>query len=379
MNIGIDIRHLAAPDPSGVGSYTLHLIRQMALVAPQTRFLLFASGSSRALAYLPDFSHPNIAIKTVRLPNRVISSLLKFPAGPALEDLIDEKPDVWLFPNINMIRTRLPYAITVHDVSFKIYKEFFRRKDRAWHRVANVNRLLDQAACILAVSESTKQDLEHLLNVPKDKIHVVYHGVEEHFHPNEELQDKNFLQKHGIDFPYLLTLSTLEPRKNIESVIEAYDAWRSNSTPHHSHHLVIAGGRGWKTDGIDTVLRQAKHKDDIHLIGYVPERHKPALYRHATAFLFPSFYEGFGLPALEAMACGTPVITSFTGSMPEVVNDAAIMIDPYNVTDLEQALGQVVDLPLREILRQRGLQRARQFTWEKTAHKTLEALQKIQK
>ncbi|MFH1767046.1 MAG: glycosyltransferase family 1 protein [Patescibacteria group bacterium] len=373
MIVGVDIRHLAAPNPSGIGIYTLNVIREMARSAPEVRFLLFASGSEQARANLPKFDEPNIALCVVRWPNRIVSSLLKIPKGPGLEDMMYEKPDVWFFPNLNIIRTRLPYVVTIHDMSFRIFPEFFTQKDLAWHRAVNAKRLLKKATHVVAVSESTKHDLEKYYQISKDKITVAYHGAQKRFHNSEEPQDKNFLREHNIDFPYLLSLCTLEPRKNIESILEAYDDWQESNQ--NETHLVIAGGAGWKTDGIEEVFEKLKHQDKIHFLGYVPDNHKPALYRHASALLFPSFYEGFGLPALEAMASGTPVITSFTGSMPEVVGDAAIMVDPYNVSDLKQALDELMsDVELRKKLIDSGIKRAQKFTWEKTAKKTLSAL-----
>jgi len=233
--------------------------------------------------------------------------------------------------------------------------------------------LLKNASVIITVSKSTKTDLSDTLNIPKDKIVVTHLGVDNVYHQKQEASDKNYRNRHRIDSPYFLTLSTLEPRKNISAVIEAYDSWRMKNLG--TTHLVVAGGTGWKTKAIREAYKNAWFKEDIHFIGYVPEKHKAALYRGAEAFFFPSFYEGFGLPALEAMACGTPVVTSFTGSMPEVVANSALMIDPYNLTDLEQAFDQLNGVS--PILRTKGPLQAAKFTWKKTAKKTYEALKKI--
>lgn len=377
MRIGIDIRHLASANLSGVGYYTLHLIEEMARLAKKDRFILFASGTSETLQNLPEFPQSNVVVSKKIVPNKLLSAGLKIPAGKTLEDIMSERPDVWLFPNVNMIRTRLPYLITAHDLSFDIYPEFFTPKQRLWHAVANVNRLLRDASGILAVSESTKRDVETRYGIPSQRIAVTPLGVRDQFKPKQQPADKNYLRHYDIEPEYFLTLSTLEPRKNITSVIEAYDAWREGiPSDERAPGLVIAGSAGWKTASISQALIRSTHRDAIKLIGYVEDKHKPALYRNARALFFPSFYEGFGLPTLEAMACGTPVVTSFTGSLPEVVGDAAILVDPYNIADLEQAFMHLTDPLLRKTLSQRGVERAAGFTWRQTAELTLEALQK---
>lgn len=377
MKIGIDIRHLAKAQHSGVGHYTLNLIKHLARQNPDEQLILFAAGTRATLAQLPRLRGANIKLETLSMPNRLLTARLKSLVGPALEDYLSEPPDLWLFPNINQIKTRLPYALTMHDVAFRLFPEYFTAKSRLWFRTAQVGKLLADAGTILSVSARTKADLNHLWSVPTSKIKVTPLGVDNDYTPQRQPNDRQFLKAHQIDFPYVLTLSTLEPRKNIESAIEAFDAV-ARQHPSLPHHLVIAGGYGWKTKSIHEAKRRAWARERIHFLGYVPGHHKPTLYRRASVFLFPSFYEGFGLPTLEALASGTPVITSFTGSMPEVVGNAAILIDPYNVTDLEQALTEVLlDENLSSLLRERGLARAKTYTWTQTAHITMEALQNL--
>jgi glycosyltransferase involved in cell wall biosynthesis len=319
------------------------------------------------------------------MSNRLLYALLRSPSGKHLEDFLPEVPDVWLFPNINILRTKLPYAMTVHDVSFLLYPEFFTRKDRAWYRVAGAEKLIKRAASIFAVSDRTKNDLIEYVGVNKDRVHVTPLGVGDVYHEKELPSDRSYLTSHKIRFPYFLTLSTLEPRKNLESVVEAYSTWRARDLLGVKPHLVIAGGRGWKTSGLDQIIERSAFKNDIHLIGYVPEAHKPALYRHAEALIFPSFYEGFGLPPLEASRCGTPIIASFSASLPEVLGDGAIYVDPYNVTDLVQAIEVVMNTKLnkkvhlcpdRDISEPHHMTDKR-FSWLQTAKKTLNALHQI--
>lgn len=372
VKIAIDIRHLAAPARSGVGQYTVELISAMANASPDDEFFLFASGTTRALRYLPTFAQTNVHVISQRIPNKLISSLLLTKLR-ALEDFLPVRPDIWLFPNINLIHTRLPYVITAHDLSWKIYPEFFTRKTLLWHRICNPEKLYQNAKRVIAVSENTKRDVEALIFGrvgTRLQLVVAPHGVNERYRSNKQPSDHQFLKAHGITFPYFLTLSTLEPRKNIESVIEAYDAWRKSQTrPQPAPHLVVAGAPGWKTRSIFETARAAWFRQDIHFLNYVPEAHKPALYRHAEAFLFPSFYEGFGLPVLEAMACGTPVVASFAGALPEIVGNDGILVDPYNVNDLEQAMGIVS----QRVEKSKG-RKVTEFSWDKAAKITLDAL-----
>ncbi len=316
---------------------------------------------------------------TRTIPNRLLFALLRMPGGPSMETLLGTRVDAWWFPDVNIIRTRLPYALTVHDLSVAIFPQFFTAKDRARNRLAGVTGLLPRAARLLAVSKSTALDVETRLGIDKNRIAVTPLGVNAQYTPHVAPSDRNYQRGYGLSSPYILFLATLEPRKNIESVIEAYDAFRTEH--HNAPRLVIAGGEGWKSDRIRNTAAYAMHRGDIAFLGYVHEKHKPALYRGASALVFPSFYEGFGLPVLEAMACGTPVITSFAGSLPEVGGDAAIYVDPFNVSDLVGAFSQLFHPTggpaLRKLLTERGITRSREFTWEKTAEATLAAFRAL--
>ncbi len=378
--IAIDIRHLTHPQLSGVGLYTLNLLRVLSRIAnDDEHFLLFATGSKKTLTRLPPLPTRNMTLVTRTIPNRLLFAALRMPYGPTLESFFDIPPDCWWFPDPNVIRTNLPYALTLHDLSIDIFSHFFTAKDKLRHRVANVPKLAKNATRVLAVSQSTALDATARWGVNTNRIDIIPLGVNAQYTPHIAPSDKNYQRGYGLSSPYILFLATLEPRKNIESVIEAYDAFRAK-TP-HAPRLVIAGGDGWQNRNIKTVMRTATHRADISFLGYIHEKHKPAIYRGATAFVFPSFYEGFGLPVLEAMACGIPVITSFTSSLPEVAGNAAIFVDPLNVTDLTMAITQLfhpeTGASLRTLLSKRGIAQSRQFSWEKTAELTLNALRTI--
>lgn len=381
MRIAIDIRHLTHPHLSGIGLYTLHLIRALARLAPEDTFVLFCSGSEATLARLPMISAPNIVVVKKRIPNRLLFALLRAPGGPTLESFLPEPVDAWLFLDSNILRTALPYALTVHDLSHEIFPQFFTAKDHVRNRLADIRKLARRAKIVLAVSHSTALDLTARWGIDMSRLTVTPLGVASQFTPHTAPSDKNYQRGYGLNGPYILSLATLEPRKNIESIVEAFNALRAISPTRMQ--LALAGGKGWKYRRILESIKASPFAADIVLLGYVHEKHKPALYRGASAFVFPSFYEGFGLPVLEAMACGTPVITSFTSSLPELVGTAAIMVDPLNVNDIVTAFEQLLigsdASRLRDTLSKNGLQRARQFTWDKTAQLTLDALRTLRK
>lgn len=376
MRIAVDIRALTDPFVTGIGFYTRHLVEAMIALAPEDEFVLFASGRSATLDRLPEFRGKNVRMVKVPLPNRLLFGLLRFPGGPTLEYFLPEKPDVWLFPKFNVTRTSLPYVVTVHDLAFALFPQFITPKERLHNHIARIKNTTRDARRILAISQSTASDLQTLWGIDPANIAVTPLGVDHNLYtPKEQPSDKTFTSVYNLYAPYILGLATHEPRKNFESILEAYGLFRARGGAHFP--LVLAGAPGWKNRGLNELFASHQYKKDIHFLGYVPEKHKPALYRRATAFVFPSFYEGFGLPVLEAMACGTPVITSNTSSLPEVAGTAALLIDPFNVHDFAAALQEIVDNPrntARTMFAQRGPQQAAQFTWEKTAKLTLEAL-----
>lgn len=379
MHVAIDIRSLTGEYPTGVAGYTLSLARALANLAPEVQFTLFASGSAEALSRVPLISLSNVTHRHVRMPNRLLSARLLAPFGPMLEDLLPEPPDVWLFPKFDVGMTRLPYVLTVHDLAFDLFPSFITRKERHYQRLLNIRQIAAKASKILAVSQNTAHDLQYRWNIPAEQIAVTPLGIDHSvFVPREQPSDRSFRAMYDLNRPYFLTMATQEPRKNQESIIEAYARYREQGGP--AHPLVMAGTDGWKMRSFQRLLRDHPYRDDIWLIGYVPEKHKPALLRGALAFLFPSFYEGFGLPPLEAVACGVPVIAGAVGSMPEVLGDSALFVDPFNVNDLTHAMLVAASEYATEAFahtRLRGLERAKQFSWERTAATTLQAINQV--
>jgi glycosyltransferase involved in cell wall biosynthesis len=242
---------------------------------------------------------------------------------------------------------RLCYGRTVGMQQIIELKEFLK-----W-------RLVFTRRCdaLITVSESEKRILCEKGSFPEDKVHVVYHGVSSDFSPQSMTEIDNVLGKYGIERPYVLHTSAYQPKKNTERVVKAFDNLDTD------HTLVIVG-----PEQIRHTIKDVKKKDKIFIVGFVDRKDLISLYSGAEAFVFPSLHESFGMPILEAMGCGCPVVTSHEFSMPEVTGDAAVLVDPYSIDDITSGLKRVlIDLALRKELREKGLKRVQRFTWEKSA------------
>ena len=265
-------------------------------------------------------------------------------------------------------------VVTVHDLSPLEHSEWFDWKYALWNRLL-IPILLRRVRHIITVSSYTKQRVRELIGVPEEKITVVYNGVDERFTPASLERVANMREELGLPSgPYVLSLSALQPRKNLERLISAWTHICDQLGEGVS--LVLAGGAGRPTIFHNFSLEDVP--SDIFFPGYVNDDLLPALYTGADAFLYPSLYEGFGLPILEAMACGTPVVTSNITSLPEVAGDAALLVNPYEVCSIANGIQRIVDdSELRDKLRKKGLERARRFTWERTAEETWQVLKSV--
>jgi glycosyltransferase involved in cell wall biosynthesis len=258
-----------------------------------------------------------------------------------------------------------PSVVTVHDLSFLFYPQGFRKLNRLYLRI--FTRLsVHRAQRIIAVSESTKRALVQQYGLLPAKIDVVHNGVDPSFRLLQASQVAAFRAEQGLPERFILFVGTLEPRKNVAALIEAY-ARLSRSRP----PLMLVGGKGWLHDGVFARMEALGLTDEVRFVGYVPAGDLPFWYNAADLFVYPSLYEGFGLPPLEAMACGTPVITSAASSLPEVVSQAGLLVDPTSIDDLVSAMARVLaDADLREEMRAAGLVQASLFSWQQTAQRT---------
>lgn len=361
LPIGIDFTPAVAQG-GGIGRYVRELVAALAQEDPQTPYRLFVAGAGRF--DLPPPPGANFVWRPAALPTRVFAwfwhRLRLLPpverwTGPLrLFHATD-----FVLPATNPDTRTL---LTVHDLTFVRAPETASpRLKRYLDRV--VPRSVARADHILADSRATKEDLVALYGVPADKITVLYSGVEPRFRPVREPTSLAAVRaRYGIgDAPFVLSVGTLQPRKNYTRLIEAMRALPD-------YHLVIAGGRGWLEGPIHTAAQMPGVRGRVHLIGFADDADLPALYSAAEVFAFPSLYEGFGLPILEAMACGTPVVAADTSSLPEVAGEAALLVPPTDVDALAEALHRALtDAATRHELRLRGLARARRFTWRAAA------------
>jgi glycosyltransferase involved in cell wall biosynthesis len=274
------------------------------------------------------------------------------------------------------IGAKFKKVLTVHDIAVLKYPETRKMEHIIKWRFA-FPLILKNTDKIIAVSKNTKMDLIRYFNIPQEKIKVVYNGVSKRMKVIDEADILNRIRdKYNLPQKFILCVSTLEPRKNIPMLIKAY--YRLKKSRYLTHKLILVGSKGWKYSNIFEAIKQLNLGRDVIFTGYVPDEDLPAIYNMADLFVYPSLYEGFGLPPLEAMACGTPVITSNTSSLPEVIGDAGIMIDPYYCDALTKAIYEVLtNEGLREDMTKKGFERARSFTWINTAKETLKVYEDI--
>lgn len=371
MKIGI-ITDFIDGNQGGIGIYTHNLIKQLNEIDEFNEYYLIHGESKDTQIYK---ANEEILVKKYSFPKgstaiwRYFSTPLKLKSMNQLDIVHDTY-------EIGPLSIKMPFKriITVHDLSPFLFPNTFSSSNVLFHKIF-FSKTLRSVDKIITVSESTKYDLVTYFNVPEDRIKVIFNGVDTKFRSLRENDVNEFLKKYNINFPFILYVGTLEPRKNLPTLIKAYYQLKKKNI---NHKLVIAGRKGWKYQKIFETIDKLNLKDDIIFTGYVPENDLPALYNAADLFVYPSIYEGFGLPPLEAMACGTPVITSNTSSLPEVVGDAGIMVDPLDINELAHSMHEVLtNSALKIDLRKKGLERAKMFNWEKCGRETLEVYENV--
>jgi glycosyltransferase involved in cell wall biosynthesis len=260
-----------------------------------------------------------------------------------------------------------PFVITIHDLSFIRFPHLFRPVNRLY--LTLMTRLsARRARRLIAVSEHAASETVSLLGVSRDRVDVVYHGVDPRFHPLPTEEVEAFRARRELPERYVLFVGTLEPRKNLERLVEAFSQVYDGRT-----RLVLAGGRGWLYDHLYREVEELSLGGAVLFPGYVPSEELPLWYNAATALAYPSLYEGFGMPVTEAQACGLPVLTSNASSLPEAAGEAALLVDPRNVEEIAAGLNRLLrDPALQKDLRERGLAHARRFSWSLTAQQTIQ-------
>jgi len=380
MHIAIDIRCLMEKKLTGVGEYTLNLLKQLFIEDSTNQYYLFYNSTQDLTNTLPRFDFSNVHYCEFKIPNKLLNLSLILLKKPKLDRLIEKKYkvkiDFFFFPNISFQANDCPYFITAHDLSFEIFPEFLSFKRKLWHWLIKPNKLFSAAKKIIAVSLNTKTDLMNKYLLKENKIEVIHSGITSNFRvlPPGNSQLLRVKKKYNLPNKFLLYLGTIEPRKNIETLIQAFELYQPENKLNYD--LILVGKPGWHCQKIFAQINNfnKKYKAQIIFKNFIQNQDKLFFYNLAELFIYPSFYEGFGFPPLEAMACGCPVITSANSSLSEVCGDNAILINPYDANEIKNAINQSSEN--REYFIQKGLAKAAQFNWQTTANRHLDIFNK---
>lgn len=353
--IGIDVR-LTYYRQGGIAEYMRQLTNALAALAPPYRFhLLHNFRAQETLA----FQRGNYYTPC---HHRLEGIALGAEIFPRRFDLL-HSPD--FIPPLFGARR---YVITIHDLAFLLYANI-QTADSLRYYAGQIQRAVRQADHIIAVSHTTRDDLIRLLHVPSEKITVIWEGI----HPRFRVLEHSVVQ---LPDDYLLFVGTIEPRKNIPNLLQGYAILKSRQKT--VSKLVLAGQKGWLSEESFAAIEGLGLQEDVIWLGGVPFNELPALYNRAKILVYPSLYEGFGFPPLEAMACGTPTITSDRGALKEIAGEAALYVNPDEPESIAAGLQKLLsDENLYQTLRERGLAHVRQFSWEQTARQTLAVYEKV--
>jgi glycosyltransferase involved in cell wall biosynthesis len=361
MLIGIDASRTTVARPSGTERYSIEIIRALIAAATQHEIVL----------YFNQPPAPQIWPSDRRVRARVIPSPRLWTLGRLSIEMAIRPPDVLFVPSHGLPLV-LPRATvtTIHDLGYLHFPGEHPRATR-WLRDATNRSSARRATRVIAVSNATRADLIRWQGVDPDRVTVVRHGCSTAFRSRPDDEHIAAVRARlGLERPYFLFVGTLQPRKNYERLLQAFDRIDTEQ------ELVLAGAPGWQLDRLQRAMAGLRRAERVRTLGYVAEADLPAVIAGATALAYPSLYEGFGLPALEAMAIGTPVLTSNTSSLPEVVGEAGLLVDPLSVDAIADGLRRLASgAELRRDLAARGLDRARTFTWERAASQTLDVIE----
>jgi glycosyltransferase involved in cell wall biosynthesis len=374
LKIAIDIRRMTE---FGVGTYIRNVVRTLGRLDHENQFLLIGSPAKvEEIGVLP----PNFQTVSILTPERSLQGYRDF--RNALQRL---KCDLVHIPNLFSVPRMLPcpYVMTVHDMLEHMSRA--REQSGFWRSLhfQTTKRVLEGAARIFAVSNFTRNEIEKLFEIPPDKVEVVYNAIDERFlHGHATPADRDLIaRRYQVTYPFLLYAGRVSPHKNVVRMIEAFSALKTELERDQAYPdlklIIIGDDLSGNPDLRRTVVRSGV-QNDVRFLGFIPIEVLRIFYDEAKVFVFPSLYEGFGLPPLEAMAHGTPVVTSNVSSLPEVVGNAAVLVNPENVFEIMRALHRVLmDQALRERMKERGYQQAARFSWVTSVRRILEAYGQI--
>jgi glycosyltransferase involved in cell wall biosynthesis len=380
MTFLIDIRLLTTGRVSGVEEYTRNLMSALIRRAPNDRFELLYNGFRKAPLPSEWLNAPNVRVIDRRIPNKLFDLAARTIGFPRA-NMFTRDATLAFTPHLNPLRVSAPMKriVTFHDISFIHFPEFFPLRKRLWLWLQDYRREARRADALVVDCAFTRQDIVETLHVPAERIHVITPGIDPRYRPfvPGEFDGNAFRRMRGIRSPFLLFSGVLEPRKNIEGVIRAFTRLkRDGKRPGLA--LVIVGDRGWLYDRIFNEARRSTAFADIVFWGHAAPEDLRALYTLAEAFVYPSFFEGFGFPPLEAQSCGAPVIVSNRSTLPEVIGASGILVDPWDTDALAAALESVLDdRSLRDELIRRGYRNVTRFSWDTAADSLLALFRSI--
>lgn len=373
MKIGIDARSLSVTEPEGMHVYAFNVIKRLTRLDPNIECVLY-SDRPIAPAMLESLG--------ARYSVRILSPKWFWPQTRLTAEFYTPKTknkfDVFYFPTQSMsFYCPKPTVAVIHDLAFLKFPDYFT----AWNRFVlsklTTNFTVRLATKLIAISEQTKQDAMEFYNIQSDKIQVIHHGFDsELYYQRSQTEIKTVTNRYGIRQPYLIYVGTLQKRKNISRLIEAF-AWLKQ-TRQIPHQMVIIGKKGWLYQDIFKAVKSLQIESEVVLTGYAPRADVPALLSGSSAFILPSLYEGFGLPVIEAMASGAPAVVARNSALSEIGASAANYIDePLDIQSIGQAIWSVIsDSKKQNDLRQAGLKRAQDFSWDACARDTLEIIRR---
>jgi glycosyltransferase involved in cell wall biosynthesis len=370
LHIAIDA-HSVGTGLAGNETYAANLVEALAEVGAEHRYTVYVTRPEAERRFAGRWPHVQVR-KTlphtplVRIPVTLSAELRRRPV-----DLLHVQYTAPPF-------APCPVVVTIHDLSFEHLPETFKRRSRVQLRLT-VRRTARAAAHVIAPSEYTRQDLIKSYGLDPERVSVVPLAAAPHFRPVEDAAELARVRaRYHIGGEYVLAVGSIQPRKNLARLVRAYADLRRARGRSNLPQLVLVGRQAWLYGETLRAVEESGARDSIILTGYVSEGDLPALYTGALCFVYPSFFEGFGLPPLEAMRCGAPVLAGDLTSLPEVVGDAGLLVDPLDTGALARALGRLVDdAALRADLRERGLDRARSFDWRHTARMTLQVYRRV--
>lgn len=376
MRILVDCRVLTRGTRSGIPIYAEETISRL-IKSPHHTFTLLTTGVKQNQLPAEWLSHANVSHVTTHIPNKALDIAMRVTGHPQWD--IKTKTDVAFTPHFNQLPlAHAPRILTCHDISFYHFPQYYAPKERFWHWLQNWKKQLVTAKQIIAVSEYTRQDIIRTLGIPAEKVHRIYPGISTSFKnltENDPLL-RDFLFKYNLERPYILSFGGFASRKNLEVLVRAFEKLIRNPQ-FADFELVLAGNIGNINHALQRLITHRATSRRIRSIANIPDNERVFLYNGAKLFVFPSFFEGFGFPPLEAQACGVPVIASNRTSLPEILGKGALYINPWSIDETAQCMEEVLSSPrLQQQLRMQGSTNSAHFSWDVSVKDTLSLIEK---